>query len=620
MLPSDRMSVTVPLSPEHLDQEADRVLLAGLRTASAGVAICFVVFGIYNWLAMPAHARWPLVIFDVLLVIAGSMLHVASRRDRIPSTAAPLVMAFLSSAVVANILLSLALMGEPAAAFYVSLVVVITAGGMLKTQWAASLVTFLLVAWVLVAIVVRTPEELLHDGFVLFAGCTVAAISHFGRRREHVRLAELRARDARRKRELEAALADAAAARDDLDRKVEIRTSELRTELAERAKLEEQLRHAQKMEAVGRLAGGVAHDFNNLLTVIASGLELADAQLARDAEAIEATEAIRDARDATQRATELTRGLLALGRKQTLDRTATNVVDVIDGVERMIGRLAGAKVRVVRRVEPDAGQVVADRGQLEQVLLNLAINACDAMPDGGTLTISAKRELLGDPSGHLAPGAYVRLSIVDTGSGIDVATRASIFEPFFTTKPVGKGTGLGLAIAHGIVMQHGGAIEVESEVGRGSTFSVLLPRTEPTEKADAVASSLPPRASSPEQTILVVEDEAAVRRSIERTLAGLGYHVLIASDGAEALRIAGELGGIDLLLSDVIMPGMDGPEVASRLRARWPTLRVLFVSGYSDDRLERAGALGPRDRLLPKPYTAKGLATAVREVIAGIAA
>jgi len=617
---SDRMSVTVPLSPAHLDQEADRVLLAGLRTASAGVAICFVVFAIYNWLAMPANARVPLVIFDVALVIGGSILHAVSRRENISPRAAPLVMACLSSAVVANILLSLALMGEPAAAFYVSLVLVITSGGMLKTQWAAPLATLMIGAWAIVAIVVRTPVELLHDGFVLFAGSTVAAISHFGRRREHVRLAELRARDSRRKSDLEAALADAAAARDDLDRKVEVRTTELRNELAERAKLEEQLRHAQKMDAVGRLAGGVAHDFNNLLTIISSGLELADEQVTNDADTIEA---IRDARDATKRATELTRGLLALGRKQTLSRNATDVVDVIEGVERMIARLAGAKVRLVRRVEPDAGQVVADRGQLEQVLLNLAINACDAMPDGGTLTIRVGRELLDATAAatlRVSPGAYVRLSIEDTGSGIDAATRVSIFEPFFTTKPVGKGTGLGLAIAHGIVMQHGGAIQVESEVGRGSTFSVLLPRTEPIAKTAADASSRPPRASAPEQTILVVEDEAAVRRALARTLAGLGYHVLIASDGADALRIAADLGGIDLLLSDVIMPGIDGPEVAARLRARWPTLRVLFVSGYSDDRLERAGALGPRDRLLPKPYTAKDLATAVREVISGIAA
>ncbi|MFO0684811.1 MAG: ATP-binding protein [Sandaracinus sp.] len=612
--------MTVPLSRRHLDQEADRVLLGGLRDASAGAAICFVVFGIYNALAMPDGARAPMVTYDLLLVLGSGVLHLFSRRDRIGQSAAPFLTAGLVLAIIGNILLSLALMGEPAAAFYVSLVIVIMAGAMMRTHWALPLGIVIVGAWATVASVVRSTTELEHDAFVLFAGCTVAAISHYGQRREHVRLAELRARDAKRKSDLERALADAATARDELDRKVEARTSELRAELATRAKLEDQLRHAQKMEAVGRLAGGVAHDFNNLLTIIGSGLELVEDVGAGDPEV---AAALTDAQQARQRASELTRGLLALGRKQTLDRTPTDVVAVIDVVERMVARLGGAKVRLVRRVEPGVGRVLADRGQLEQVLLNLAINACDAMADGGTLTTSVELDLLDAARAdalRLPPGTYVRVSVTDTGSGIDAATRASIFEPFFTTKPAGKGTGLGLAIAHGIVTQHGGAIEVESEPGRGSTFSVLLPRTEVSPSAAADASSRPPRAASAEQTILVVEDEAAVRRSLARTLSGLGYQVVQAADGNDALRIARELPAIDLLLSDVVMPGIDGPEVAAQLRARWPTLRVLFVSGYSDDRLARAGALGPRDRLLPKPYTAKTLARAVREVITGHAA
>ncbi len=596
------------------------MLVAGLRDASAGAAICFFVFAIYNALAMPDQARVPLVVYDGLIVAGSALLHWLSRRERIAPSAAPVVTATLVLAVIGNILLALALMGEPAAPFYVSLVLVIMAGGMMRTHWALPLSIVIVGSWATVASQVRSPGELVHDAFVLFAGCTVAAISHFGQRREHVRIAELRARDARRKSELERALADAAAAHDELDRKVEARTGELRSELVTRAKLEDQLRHAQKMEAVGRLAGGVAHDFNNLLTIIGSGLELAGESATGDSEV---ASALRDASEATQRASELTRGLLALGRKQQLDRVPTEVIPVIDVVERMVARLGGAKVRMVRRVEPGVGRVLADRGQLEQVLLNLAINACDAMANGGTLTISVELDLLGSPRAEalrLAPGTYVRVSITDTGSGIDAATRSSIFEPFFTTKPVGKGTGLGLAIAHGIVTQHGGAIEVESELGRGSTFSVLLPRTEVAERTAAEASSRPPRAASTEQTILVVEDEAAVRRSLARTLVGLGYRVVQAADGHDALRIAADLPGVDLLLSDVVMPGIDGPEVAQKLRARWPSLRVLFVSGYSDDRLANAGALGLRDRLLAKPYTAKALARAVKEVITGVAA
>jgi CheY-like chemotaxis protein len=313
---------------------------------------------------------------------------------------------------------------------------------------------------------------------------------------------------------------------------------------------------------------------------------------------------------------------LALGRKQTLDRAPTDVAATLDGVERMVTRLAGAKVRVVRHVARDVGYVLADRGQIEQVLLNLAINACDAMPDGGTLTMSAGAVLLDEGAAAdlgLAAGAFVRVSVEDSGVGMSDATRASIFEPFFTTKPVGKGTGLGLAIAHGIVTQHNGSITVDSVLGRGATFTVLLPQAPAIAAAVEAQSSQPPRASSELQTILVVEDEPGVRRALGRTLGGLGYRVILASDGNDALRIAEDLGGIDLLLSDVIMPGLDGPEVASRLRGRWPSLRVLFVSGYSDDRLAQAGALGPRDRLLAKPYSAKALATAVRDVIASAA-
>jgi CheY-like chemotaxis protein len=287
-------------------------------------------------------------------------------------------------------------------------------------------------------------------------------------------------------------------------------------------------------------------------------------------------------------------------------------------VERMVARIASANIRLVRRVESTGTHVLADRGQLEQVLLNLAINACDAMPDGGTLTSSVDLQEIEGPraeASSLAAGSYVRIALSDTGTGIDAATRTAIFEPFFTTKPMGKGTGLGLAIVHGIVQQHGGAVELVSAVGEGSTFSVLLPRIEAEPSKAAAPSSRPPPAVTHEQSILVVEDEPALRRSLVRTLTRQGYRVLQAVDGSDALRIAEGLSSIDLLLSDVVMPGLDGPEVAATLRARWPTLRVLFVSGYSDDRLADAGALGPRDRLLSKPYTASQLVRAVRDVI-----
>ncbi|MBN8614504.1 MAG: response regulator [Deltaproteobacteria bacterium] len=616
---ADRVSVPVPLTRRALDQEADRVLVGGLRDASAGTAICFSVFGLYNALLTPEHARAALVTYDALLVLAGVVLHIASRRALLDARAAPFLAAGLALAVVGNILLALVLVHESASAFYVALVLVLTSGAMLRTRWAVSLGGVIVGAWAVVASVSRDSAGLMEDVFVIFAGCTVAAISHFGQKREHLGLVTLRERDTRRKAELEAALAAVAAARDELDRKVEARTRQLRDELATRTQLEEQLRHAQKMEAVGRLAGGVAHDFNNLLTIISSGLELGSAHAVDPP----AAEALADAFEATRRASELTRGLLVLGRKQELDRKPIEVVEVLEGVERMVARIARANVRLVRRVESTGTHVLADRGQLEQVLLNLAINACDAMPEGGTLTTTVEVRALDAAQAealHLEPGSYVCVAVSDTGTGIDATTRPSIFEPFFTTKPMGKGTGLGLAIAHGIVQQHGGAIELVSAVGQGSTFSVFLPRIEAEPAKVVDPSSHPPPAATHEQSILVVEDEPALRRSLVRTLTRQGYHVLQAVDGSDALRIAEGLSSIDLLLSDVVMPGLDGPEVAATLRARWPTLRVLFVSGYSDDRLADAGALGPRDRLLSKPYTANQLVRAVREVVDGTAA
>jgi CheY-like chemotaxis protein len=292
------------------------------------------------------------------------------------------------------------------------------------------------------------------------------------------------------------------------------------------------------------------------------------------------------------------------------------VCDILGGVERMIRRVAEASIRLEVRTASDVGEVLADRHQVEQVLLNLAINACDAMGNRGTLTVSADAvDLAGDAVRHrIKPGAYVRIAVVDTGTGMDEATKRSVFEPFFTTKAVGHGTGLGLAVAHGIVTQHGGQIGVESELGAGSTFTVFLPRVGGVVPR-IVASTARPLASLAHETLLVVEDEPAVRRAVTRNLERLGYRVVAAHDGEDALRIAETLDGIDLLLSDVVMPGIDGPELACRLRDRWHDLPVLFVTGYSADRLARSGAVGPHDRVLEKPYQLEELTRTIRRMI-----
>jgi signal transduction histidine kinase/ActR/RegA family two-component response regulator len=442
----------------------------------------------------------------------------------------------------------------------------------------------------------------------------VAFIVHAGRYRARARILELRRSDARRELALHRALAEAGEARRGLDRKVEERTTALRNELEQRQHLEEQLRHAQKLEAVGRLAGGIAHDFNNLLTVIRmSHITIGDP----GASAEEIHDAMRDASDAIDRAAGLTHDLLAFARKQTLQRTTVAVSDILAAVERMVRRVAEASIRLEVQVAPDTGEIVADGHQIEQVLLNLAINACDAMNNRGTLALTVDTAELGatDAARHgLWPGPFVRLAVSDTGTGMDELTRRSVFEPFFTTKEVGHGTGLGLAVAHGIVIQHGGQIAVDSEPGKGSTFTVFLPRASgnPVRPIVAVAK---PLAALARETLLVVEDEAPLRRAVQRNLERIGYRVLAANDGEDALRIAEALDAIDLLMSDVVMPGIDGPELAGRLREKWNDLPVLFVTGYSADRLARSGAVGPHDRVLEKPYNLEELARTIRQML-----
>ena len=386
-------------------------------------------------------------------------------------------------------------------------------------------------------------------------------------------------------------------------------------DITERRSLEQQFLQAQKMEAIGRLAGGVAHDFNNLLTAILGYSDLLLSQMpARDP----MREDLEEIRKAGERAAGLTRQLLAFSRQQMLEPRVLDLNGIVSNIERMLRRVIGEDVALVTRLGPDIDLVRADPGQLEQVILNLAVNSRDAMPGGGTITIETRKVLLDSPLDFgrfvIPVGRYVVLEVRDTGSGMDAETQARIFEPFFTTKEKGKGTGLGLATAYGIVKQSGGYIACESEPGRGARFQVYLPRSlEDVESVPATSPATGPALRGTE-TVLLVEDEEGVRRLSRKLLEAHGYQVLEASGGAEAIHLATRYPGpIHLVLTDVVMPGLDGPEVAARIAAVRPGIKVLYMTGYTDAVTTKIGAQAP---LLRKPFSPAALAQRVHELLA----
>ncbi len=382
-----------------------------------------------------------------------------------------------------------------------------------------------------------------------------------------------------------------------------------------REKLEAQLRQSQKMEAVGQLAGGVAHDFNNLLQVILGNVDLMKGDPSPGASG---RNSLIEVRKAATRAADLTRQLLAFSRQQVMQPVVMDMNDLIEGVLKMVRRLIGEHINLVFMPGACITTVHADKGQIEQVLMNLCVNARDAMPSGGTLTIETEDAIAAD-SGTVGDastpgGRYVLLSVTDTGHGMDEATRAQIFEPFFTTKEVGQGTGLGLATVYGIVKQHNGHISVHSELGRGSSFRVYLPAVgRATEALDSPAEC---EVEGGTETILVAEDEENVRRLVRRMLRSAGYTVLLASDGEDAVRVFDEnAGSIDLVLMDVIMPKLGGRQAMELIKSRNSTTRFLFSSGYSADALHKDFRILDGLRLIKKPYSQEELLRAVREVI-----
>ncbi|HXF94696.1 MAG TPA: PAS domain S-box protein [Gemmatimonadales bacterium] len=383
-----------------------------------------------------------------------------------------------------------------------------------------------------------------------------------------------------------------------------------------RRQLEAQFRQAQKLEAVGRLAGGIAHDFNNLLTAIIGYAEL----LLQDLSPHDPRHAdVREIHRAAERAAGLTRQLLAYSRKQVLQPRVLDLNDVVRSAEQLLARLIGEDVSVVTRLEPALGRVTADPNQIEQVIVNLAVNARDAMPRGGTLILeTANAELdaaYAQDHGPLTPGRYVMLSVSDTGIGMDAETRSHLFEPFFTTKGPGKGTGLGLAQVYGTVKQSGGYVWVYSEPGIGTTFKIYLPRVDAPAEAPARDGARQPLPGGRE-TILLVEDEESVRSVARGMLRRQGYTVLEAADARQAMELAERHAGpIHLLIADVVMPEIGGREVAARITALRPEVRVLYVSGYTEDAIAHYGVLDPAAAFLEKPFTPAILARRVRELL-----
>lgn len=385
----------------------------------------------------------------------------------------------------------------------------------------------------------------------------------------------------------------------------------------ERGELEARYLQAQRMESIGRLAGGVAHDFNNLLTVINSYSELAAAGL-DDGDPLE--KKIREIAKAGARAAGLTRQLLAFSRKQVLEPVLLDLNEVVASLKQMLRRIIGEDIDLRTELAPGLGRVSADQGQIEQVLMNLAVNAKDAMPSGGRLLIETAEVELDDEFVELHPGSavgpFVMLAVTDTGIGMTDEIRQQIFEPFYTTKKKGRGTGLGLATVYGIVRQSGGSIWVYSEPGRGTTFKIFLPLAGSEGAGDRRPLRLNDHGGS--ENILVVEDDPAVREVTCTMLEQAGYRVVAAADGGEALRFAEDPDNeIDLLLTDVIMPVMSGPRLAERIRALRPDLNVLYMSGYTDDAIADHGILEPGIHLVSKPFSSQALCTIVRSILDG---
>lgn len=399
-----------------------------------------------------------------------------------------------------------------------------------------------------------------------------------------------------------------------LERRVAQRTAELQEEMAARGRAEEALRQAQKMEAIGQLTGGIAHDFNNMLTGIIGGINLAKRRIASGR--VEDVGRFMDAAtDSAHRAAALIARLLAFSRRQTLDATSLDVAAQLAATKELLERTLPETITIELSVPTDVGYALADANQLESALLNLAVNARDAMPQGGRLTITAERLWIsGSQNGGLDAGQYVMIDVADTGVGMSPDILEKVFDPFFTTKPIGQGTGLGLSMIYGFAQQSGGEVRIDSTPGKGTSIKLYLPATSDGEMPEARIDTGTPFEGSG-QTVLVVEDDDAVRLLICEVLTDLSYRVIEAEDADVAIRVLRDQGKIDLMVSDVGLPGMNGRQLADVARQHRPDLPVLFVTGYAENAATKASFLGTNMGMIGKPSAVEALASKINEMV-----
>jgi signal transduction histidine kinase len=584
-------------------------ILRPMAAVAAAVVLGFVPYNIFDF---PPGIREIMVTHDVVTAAACAFVWWSIRAGRLRETHAHPLATAMILLIASNILLAMWLLRIPLHAMYICILLVGAGAGMTLVGWGVAVSVILLVVSAPVLLLVADLPTAVRF-LAMITTTSVITIALIALRARNLReLALFTALDREQRQALNDALAD-------LDAKVAQRTAELQTanaalqtQMDERARAErearelgEQLLHAQRLESLGRLAGGVAHDFNNLLTVIDGNLHLTLEELPEGAD----REPLEDAIGASERATLLTKQLLAFGRKQVIERVSFDAGKRVEDVARMLQRVLGERIALDVSVQERDLWVNADPNQVEQVLMNLTANARDAMPDGGTCFVDVSRvRHAGIPS--------IRLRVRDTGVGMDEATKRRLFEPFFTTKKPGEGTGLGLATAYGVIQQHGGSITIESSPGKGAVVDVLLPEVDRTGNAVPDHTLLATEQTGTE-TVLLVEDEDAVRRVAERFLRRQGYKVFVASGGAEALEIVEKASEpLHLLFTDVMMPGMNGFELADRIRALRPAIKVMFVSGYTGDYLiTQTGELPTGTNFVYKPYETRRTARMIRDIL-----